>query len=43
LKTETLTQPVEQFTISFAPTKDGGALKLEWETTRASVEFRETK
>ncbi len=40
MKVETLSQPLEQFTISFRPAKDGGIMMLEWETTRASVEFK---
>jgi hypothetical protein len=43
MKVEPLSEPLEQFTISFAPTQKGGVLKLEWETTRASVEFGEKK
>lgn len=43
MKSETISSPVEQFTISFSPTRDGGVLKLEWESTRASVEFQEKK
>lgn len=43
MKMERLNDPVEQFTISFAPTPKGGVMKLEWETTRASVEFSEKK
>jgi hypothetical protein len=43
MKVETLKEPVEQFTISFAPTEKGGVMKLEWESTRARVEFREKK
>ena len=41
MKSEMLNQPLEQFTISFASTTDGGVLNLEWENTRASVEFKE--
>jgi hypothetical protein len=43
MKVEALTEPVEQFTISFAPAQKGAVLKLEWETTRASVELWEKK
>jgi hypothetical protein len=43
MKVDTLDAPVEQFTISFAPTSKGGVMKMEWETTRASVEFSEKK
>jgi hypothetical protein len=37
MKVETLTQPVEQFTIAIEPKGKGGVLKLEWEKTRASI------
>lgn len=43
MKAETLKEPVEQFTISFASTAKGGVMQLEWENTRASVEFWEKK
>lgn len=43
MKVEPLSPPVEQFTISFAPAKDGAIMKLEWETTRASVDLKEKK
>ena len=43
MKVGTLAQPLEQFTISFAPTKDGGVMKLEWENTSVSLEFKEKK
>jgi hypothetical protein len=39
LKVEQLPRPVEQFTISVEPQGTGGVLKLEWETTRASIPF----
>jgi hypothetical protein len=39
LKVEHLPRPVEQFTISVEPQGTGGVLKLEWETTRASIPF----
>jgi len=32
--------PVEQFTIKLAKAGNGGALKLEWENTSASVDFK---
>jgi hypothetical protein len=32
-------QPVEQFTIGVDPTPQGGVLRMEWDTTRASVPF----
>ncbi|MGH7646409.1 MAG: DUF2911 domain-containing protein [Gemmatimonadales bacterium] len=37
MKVDRLAQPVEQFTIGIEPEGTGGVLKLEWETTRASV------
>jgi len=43
MKVENLTEPVEQFTISFTSSPEGGVIKLEWENTRASVEFWEKK
>jgi hypothetical protein len=43
MKVETLKEPVEQFIIGFDQTSQGGTLKLEWENTRASVEFQEKK
>lgn len=36
---ETLSSPVEQFTIALEPVGDGGVLKFEWEQTRASAKF----
>jgi hypothetical protein len=41
---EPLTAPVEQLTISAAPrSQGGGAIQLEWETTRFSVPFMVTR
>lgn len=37
---QTLARPVERFTIAVEPRGAGGVLRLEWEQTRASVEFR---
>jgi Protein of unknown function (DUF2911) len=37
MKVSTLPAPVENFTISFSKTSNGGTLNLEWGTTRASV------
>jgi len=37
MKVSTLPSPVEDFTISFDKTSNGGTLNLEWGTTRASV------
>lgn len=39
LQVGTLPQPVEAFTISIDPTAQGGVLKLDWDTTRASAAF----
>ena len=40
LRTETLPDPEEQFTIRVLPRTDGGVLQLDWATTRASAEFK---
>lgn len=40
MKVETISSPVEQFTISLEKTRGGGVLKLEWENTRAWVDFQ---
>jgi hypothetical protein len=37
MKVSSLPSPVENFTISFGKSANGGTLNLEWETTRASV------
>lgn len=37
MKVSTLPSPVENFTISFDKTANGGTLNIDWETTRASV------
>lgn len=37
MKVSTLPSPVENFTISFDKSPNGGTMNLEWETTRASV------
>jgi hypothetical protein len=39
LRTETLPNPVEQFTMSIDPQGNGGVLALAWERTRAYVPF----
>jgi hypothetical protein len=39
LRVEQLPRPVERLTISVEPQGAGGVLKLEWETTRASIPF----
>jgi hypothetical protein len=39
MKVEKLPSAVEQFTISLDKDGAGGILKLEWETTRASVKL----
>lgn len=40
MKVTTLSAPVEQFTISLTSANNTGTLKLEWETTSASVDFK---
>ena len=40
MKVEALPEAVERFTISIEPVIDGGELRLDWDTTRASVRFR---
>jgi hypothetical protein len=37
MKVSTLPSPVENFTISFDKSANGGSLNMDWETTRASV------
>ncbi len=37
MKVSTLPSPVENFTISFDKSANGGTLNMDWETTRASV------
>jgi DUF2911 family protein len=37
MKVSTLPSPVENFTISFDKSANGGTVNLDWETTRASV------
>jgi hypothetical protein len=39
LRTETVSTPVERFTITIVPQGDGGVLALAWDQTRASVPF----
>jgi hypothetical protein len=39
MRTETVSTPVEQFTISIEPTAEGGILALAWDRTRAWVPF----
>ncbi|MFN7929674.1 MAG: DUF2911 domain-containing protein [Blastocatellia bacterium] len=43
MNTESLSAPVEQFTILLEPSGSGGVMKLEWEQTRAAVNFTEKK
>lgn len=43
MKVDTLATPVEQFTISFVSAKEGATMKLEWETTSATVWLKEKK
>jgi hypothetical protein len=40
MKVSKTSAPVEQFTVSFAPAKGGGVMKLDWETTSAAVDFK---
>lgn len=35
-----LSEPVERFTISIEPAEDGGELRLDWDTTRATAAFK---
>jgi len=37
MKVSTLASPVENFTISFEKSANGGTMNIDWETTRASV------
>lgn len=39
LKKETMSKPVDQFTMAIEKSSDGGVLKLMWETTEYSVPF----
>jgi hypothetical protein len=39
MKVETLSSPVERFTLAVDPTDSGGTLRLEWDTTRATAAF----
>ena len=41
MNTEPLSNPVEKFTISFDQKGESCALRLDWEKTRAQVDFRE--
>jgi hypothetical protein len=44
MRSQELSTPVEQFTISFESTSpEACALRMDWETTRAEVSVRETK
>ena len=40
MKVSTLPQVVERFTIGVEPNAQGGTLNLDWDTTRASAEFK---
>jgi hypothetical protein len=40
MKVDKLNTPVEQFTLTLAATKNGGILKMDWETTTASAAFK---
>jgi hypothetical protein len=39
MKVSKLSAPVENFTIAFEKAGGGCAMRIEWETTRASVEI----
>jgi hypothetical protein len=43
MKTSALPSPLEDFTIGLDPTDAGCTLRLDWETTRESVDITETK
>jgi hypothetical protein len=43
MKVSKLPAPVENFKISFDQAGSGCTMKLDWETTRASIEFVEKK
>src|ERR1700737_913755 len=43
MKLSKLPSPLENFTFSFDPPGAGCTMKLDWETTRASIEFSEKK
>ena len=43
MKVSTLPSPVENFTIAFGQTGGGCALRMDWETTRASVDISPKK
>jgi Protein of unknown function (DUF2911) len=43
MKVSQLPSPVEDFTISYAPSGDGCTMQLDWATTRASVKIAEAK
>jgi hypothetical protein len=40
LRSETLPQPVDRFTIAIRPQGSGGVLTLEWENARAWIDFK---
>jgi hypothetical protein len=43
MKVSKLSSPLENFTISFDPAGTTCTMKLDWETTRASIDFAEKK
>ena len=43
MKVSKLPSPVENFTISYAPSGNGCTLQMDWENTRASVDISEAK
>jgi hypothetical protein len=43
MKVSKLSSPLENFTISFDQTGTACTMKLEWETTRASIDIAEKR
>jgi hypothetical protein len=43
MKVSALPSPVENFTIAFDAAGDSCTIRMEWETTRASVQISEKK
>jgi Protein of unknown function (DUF2911) len=43
MRVSTLSSPLEDFTIAYHEAADGCSLSMEWDTTRASLTFREEK
>ena len=40
MKVETISSPVEQLMIHITPVNNGGTIIIEWENTRAEVDFK---